>query len=273
MTRSTWPLIALALLGACAAVFCLAAFDWMDGACRLPAGEDGKILTKNAWGCFEFWLNRYQTLLSAGVAVGAAWYAGHWVKRQIILGRKQLAAANLPSIEQGVERAELTLATTLEFWAITVENNVDIWTIISVAQMDPETAASMSGTSRIQIAKDAIVRLQSRIEKAADRLTAINHHAGLSRLPAEYRPLIMSVFDELRSDFAKQKSLIETFGSALSMENLEAIPFLAKTLAKDEDLVKYIFSTRQYPAEKLHDIHLKLLNMVDEYKKIAYFSP
>lgn len=89
MTKS-WPLLALAVFGAVAAVFCLAAFDWTAWACRLPTGEEGKILTPSFGGCVEFWLNRYQTLIGAVVAIAAAAIAWIAVQQQVAVARKQL---------------------------------------------------------------------------------------------------------------------------------------------------------------------------------------
>lgn len=99
MTKS-WPLLALAVLGAVAAVFCLAAFDWTAWACRLPPGEEGKVLTPGVGGCAEYWLNRYQALIGALVAIGAAAFAWRGVvmqvasaEKQVRIGRRQSAIA------------------------------------------------------------------------------------------------------------------------------------------------------------------------------------
>lgn len=99
MTKS-WPLLALAVLGAVAAVFCLAAFDWTVWACRLPTGEEGKVLTPGVGGCIEYWLNRYQALIGALVAIGAAAFAWRGVvmqvasaEKQVRIGRRQSAIA------------------------------------------------------------------------------------------------------------------------------------------------------------------------------------
>ncbi len=92
MTKS-WPLLALAILGASATVFCLAAFDWMAWTCNVPGSEPSKPFGLGPGACIEFWLYRYQTLIGAVVAMlaaGAAWFA---VQQQVAIARAQLDAA------------------------------------------------------------------------------------------------------------------------------------------------------------------------------------
>lgn len=64
-------------------------------------GKDGAL------SCFDFWLNRYQTLVGAFTAIGAAWYAGMLVRRQITksdeqlrLASQQFAAQVIPDFEK-----------------------------------------------------------------------------------------------------------------------------------------------------------------------------
>lgn len=87
-----------------------------------------------ALNCFEFWFNRYQTLLGAAVALGAAWYAGRWVKRQIektdqamALTRSQIAASILPDLEKKARGIDSILAMleSMEEHASSISRKID----------------------------------------------------------------------------------------------------------------------------------------------------
>jgi len=60
------------------------------------------------FGWAEFWLSRYQTLIGAGAALYAAWYAGRWVQRQIHDARR--AEIDRLARESYAARAVLPLA-------------------------------------------------------------------------------------------------------------------------------------------------------------------
>ncbi|MFG5120827.1 hypothetical protein [Methylorubrum sp. POS3] len=81
---------------------------WDDFLCKQPFVVD-LLQQKNkdgAVGCFEFWFNRYQTLIGTFAAVGAAaaaWLASQGqisaAKHQAQVGQQQYAAAALPVLE------------------------------------------------------------------------------------------------------------------------------------------------------------------------------
>lgn len=102
MSKGTLVLIGLAMAGAVIAPLGIAAFDWMSWTCRVPSGEAAKLLDLTPMGCFEFWINRYQTLLGAGAAIFAAAVAWAGVSgqiekanEQIFISQQQLAASAL----------------------------------------------------------------------------------------------------------------------------------------------------------------------------------
>ncbi len=69
-------------------------------------------LIKDAAGCAEFWLNRYQTLIGAVVAVCAALYAGYWVKRQLAATGEQIKLQREQNeIVRGLEQPSFWLET------------------------------------------------------------------------------------------------------------------------------------------------------------------
>lgn len=53
-----------------------------------------------ALNCFDFWLNRYQTLIGSIVAIGAAWYAGRWVSKQVNLTNEQIKVAKEANVSE-----------------------------------------------------------------------------------------------------------------------------------------------------------------------------
>jgi hypothetical protein len=70
------------------------ALPYMFGACFVaPAPKDMLFDNPTVGDCVEFWLWRYQTIVSAFVALGAAVYAGSWVREQIRASDRQLAAS------------------------------------------------------------------------------------------------------------------------------------------------------------------------------------
>lgn len=93
MSKGTRWLIGLALASSTILMLWLAVFDWAAWVCRAPAADAGKPLAAGLIACAEFWINRYQTLVGAIVAVGAAYVAWVAVRKQIEVGRAQIAIA------------------------------------------------------------------------------------------------------------------------------------------------------------------------------------
>lgn len=93
-------LLAIALCGAFVAALCLA--FWLDAACD---SAQRRIVMKAAGGvgCFEFWLNRYQQLIAAILAVAAAAVTIRQIERQISAQRKQTAIAMLDATRAFVQ--------------------------------------------------------------------------------------------------------------------------------------------------------------------------
>lgn len=95
MSRGTLALIGLAVAGSITTLFAIATFDWLAWTCRLPnpTSEPSRPFVLGPGGCFEFWLYRYQTLLSAFVAVFAAGLAWVAVQKQVEVARNQVSVA------------------------------------------------------------------------------------------------------------------------------------------------------------------------------------
>lgn len=74
-----------------------------------------KAKIDEAIGCFDYWLNRYQTLVGALVAIGAAWYAGRWVRKQIKRTDEQIR------ISQEVNVNEYRAYVRLDFSSVVLE--------------------------------------------------------------------------------------------------------------------------------------------------------
>jgi hypothetical protein len=62
------------------------------GVCSAPAVHKAIITDTAAANCFDFWINRYQTLLTGILSVTAAFVAGFLLWRQISEARRQSAA-------------------------------------------------------------------------------------------------------------------------------------------------------------------------------------
>jgi hypothetical protein len=84
----TWKKRLSAPIIVVAAIAVLSLLIWSANRCNLPAIQEAA-----AAGCVEFWINRYQTLLSGLLAIMAAAIAATPVFRQLRESRRQSAAA------------------------------------------------------------------------------------------------------------------------------------------------------------------------------------
>ncbi|CAN7334703.1 hypothetical protein LJR090_002535 [Bosea sp. LjRoot90] len=82
--------IAVAMCSALVLVLCLT--FWLDAACL---NEQRRVVMKTAGGvgCFEFWLNRYQSLLGNVLTAVVAGITLIWISRQFAAANQQTAAA------------------------------------------------------------------------------------------------------------------------------------------------------------------------------------
>lgn len=79
-----------------------------DLTCRIPRKRMQMEISK-ANSCFEFWLNRYQQLIAAALAVGAAALTIRQINSQINESRRQTAAAALDPARNSLQEFEGTL--------------------------------------------------------------------------------------------------------------------------------------------------------------------
>ena len=79
MIRAIFAVSTAAIVAVCAA-----AAWWMNSYCHTPVGR-AAIKATSSIGCGEFWVNRYQTVASALIALAAAWLAAWLVHRQLWL--------------------------------------------------------------------------------------------------------------------------------------------------------------------------------------------
>lgn len=105
--------------GLFAAALALLLWYWLDGSCENP-GRRLAIKQAGGVGCFEFWLNRYQSGLAGLLALAAAFVAGRYalraariaaepVSRQLALAQIQASIAAIPVL------LEIKARVTAEF--------------------------------------------------------------------------------------------------------------------------------------------------------------
>lgn len=114
-------LIAMAICAALVATLCLT--FWLDAACQV---EGRRIAMKNAGGvgCFEFWLNRYQSLAAAILATGVALYVVRpafrqleEMSRQTSKGAKEIAEAFAVSVDEEIEALD-EMRRVIEYYVL-----------------------------------------------------------------------------------------------------------------------------------------------------------
>lgn len=66
---------------------------WLEPAC---SNDSRRIIMKAAGGvgCFEFWLNRYQSLIGSVLTAGVAGITLLWLAKQLVAAHRQVAAAD-----------------------------------------------------------------------------------------------------------------------------------------------------------------------------------
>lgn len=79
--KSQLGVFALAVLICCALAIVFCTWFWLDAAC-LVEGRRVAMKTTGSVGCFEFWLNRYQTMIAAILAVAAAFFTIRATRQQ-----------------------------------------------------------------------------------------------------------------------------------------------------------------------------------------------
>lgn len=105
MQRPSKHLIAAISLAILAAI-ALYTSDWLLDACERPSR---RIIMKSSGGvgCFEFWFNRYQQMISAIAAFGAAIAFGIPVWRQLNESKRQTSAIMLEKINFQIEDLQI----------------------------------------------------------------------------------------------------------------------------------------------------------------------
>ncbi|MFB0490240.1 hypothetical protein ABIE45_002826 [Methylobacterium sp. OAE515] len=210
MTKS-WPLLALAVLGAVAVVFCLAAFDWITWACRLPVGEEGKVLTPGFGGCIEFWLNRYQTSIGAVAALIAGFAAWQGAMKQvaradaqIVLINKQTAIDRIQYINERLKPVEDLIYNIngIKTW---LNSAIDAMPVLREAAFDISKAAEAEDWSHIQIHAN---QYEPILKDADDKIAVAKRMIDAMHAIARDATLPESIRDDLRKTIF---NIVETY--------------------------------------------------------------
>jgi len=179
------------MLVASAIVLCLAAalhlYVWLEPACSI---ESRRIVMKAAGGvgCFEFWLNRYQSLIGSILTTAIAGATLLWVARQFDASRRQTAIAGATVLRLRV--AELNCERAL------VQRILDLLRQISPAPQDVSGPIPMVALNQVR------ERLVSGWDELAECLREMQTFdlAGDASLAAAPRKIVLNLLFSMQTN-------------------------------------------------------------------------